>query len=224
MILEQTIADRADRVLIARGTQLDEYLIESMRKMGITGVYIRTGVIEDKDSEEQPVITAQVQQKIDKRQVKDRAKVINYGKMKKIQIINGPNLNLLGKREPTVYGNASFEGYLSELRAKYPQCEIAYFQSNVEGEMINKIHEVGFDYDGIIMNAGAYTHTSIALHDAIKAVTTPVVEVHISNVHARESFRHVSMISAACKGVILGFGLDSYRLAVEAVLQLAMDN
>ena len=140
--------------------------------------------------------------------------------MKKIQIINGPNLNLLGKREPTVYGNASFEG----LRAKYPQCEIAYFQSNVEGEMINKIHEVGFDYDGIIMNAGAYTHTSIALHDAIKAVTTPVVEVHISNVHARESFRHVSMISAACKGVILGFGLDSYRLAVEAVLQLAMDN
>ena len=122
--------------------------------------------------------------------------------MKKIQIINGPNLNLLGKREPTVYGNASFEGYLSELRAKYPQCEIAYFQSNVEGEMINKIHEVGFDYDGIIMNAGAYTHTSIALHDAIKAVTTPVVEVHISNVHARESFRHVSMISAACKGVV----------------------
>ena len=144
--------------------------------------------------------------------------------MKKIQIINGPNLNLLGKREPTVYGDASLEGYLCGLRAKYPQCEIAYFQSNVEGEMINKIHEVGFDYDGIIMNAGAYTHTSIALHDAIKAVTTPVVEVHISNVHARESFRHVSMISAACKGVILGFGLDSYRLAVEAVLQLAMDN
>ena len=139
--------------------------------------------------------------------------------MKKIQIINGPNLNLLGKREPTVYRNTSFERYLSELRAQYPQCEIAYFQSNVEGEMINKIHEVGFDYDGIIMNAGAYTHTSIALHDAIKAVTTPVVEVHISNVHARESFRHVSMISAACKGVILGFGLDSYRLAVEAVIQ-----
>lgn len=138
--------------------------------------------------------------------------------MKKIQIINGPNLNLLGKREPTVYGNASFEGYLNELRAKYPACEIAYFQSNVEGEMINKIHETGFDFDGIILNAGAYTHTSIALHDAIKSVTTPVVEVHISNVHARESFRHVSMISAACKGVILGFGLDSYRLAVEAFL------
>ena len=114
--------------------------------------------------------------------------------MKKIQIINGPNLNLLGKREPTVYGNASFEDYLSELRARFPQCEISYYQSNVEGEIINKIHEVGFEYDGIVLNAGAYTHTSIALHDAIKAVTTPVVEVHISNVHARESFRHVSMI------------------------------
>ena len=138
--------------------------------------------------------------------------------MKKIQIINGPNLNLLGKREPTVYGNSSFEDYLDTLRARYPQCEIAYYQSNVEGEMINKIHEVGFTYDGIFLNAGAYTHTSIALHDAIKAVTTPVVEVHISNVHARESFRHVSMLSAACKGVILGFGLDSYRLAVESFL------
>ena len=138
--------------------------------------------------------------------------------MKKIQIINGPNLNLLGKREPTVYGNSSFEDYLDTLRARYPQCEIAYYQSNVEGEMINKIHEVGFTYDGIVLNAGAYTHTSIALHDAIKAVTTPVVEVHISNVHARESFRHVSMLSAACKGVILGVGLDSYRLAVESFL------
>ncbi len=138
--------------------------------------------------------------------------------MKKIQIINGPNLNLLGKREPAVYGNASFEGYLSKLRAQYPQCEIAYFQSNVEGELINKIHEVGFDYDGIILNAGAYTHTSIALLDAIKAVATPVVEVHISNVHARESFRHVSMISAVCKGGVLGFGLDSYRLALESFL------
>ena len=138
--------------------------------------------------------------------------------MKKIQIINGPNLNLLGKREPTVYGNRSFEDYLDTLRARYPECEIAYYQSNVEGELINKIHEVGFTYDGIILNAGAYTHTSIALHDAIKAVTTPVVEVHISNVHARESFRHVSMLSAACKGVILGFGLDYYRLAVESLL------
>lgn len=140
--------------------------------------------------------------------------------MKKIQIINGPNLNLLGKREPTVYGNTSFEGYLTALRARFPQCEISYYQSNVEGEMINKIHEVGFEYDGIVLNAGAYTHTSIALHDAIKSVTTPVVEVHISNVHARESFRHVSMISAACKGVILGFGLDSYRLAVEGFVSI----
>ena len=138
--------------------------------------------------------------------------------MKKIQIINGPNLNLLGKREPTVYGNASFEDYLSESRARFPQCEISYYQSNVEGEIINKIHEVGFEYDGIVLNAGAYTHTSIALHDAIKAVTTPVVEVHISNVHARESFRHVSMISSACRGVILGFGLDSYRLAIESFM------
>ena len=138
--------------------------------------------------------------------------------MKKIQIINGPNLNLLGKREPTVYGNASFEDHLSELRARFPQCEISYYQSNVEGEIINKIHEVGFEYDGIVLNAGAYTHTSIALHDAIKAVTTPVVEVHISNGHARESFRHVSMISAACRGVILGFGLDSYRLAIESFM------
>ena len=138
--------------------------------------------------------------------------------MKKIQIINGPNLNLLGKREPSVYGSTTFEDYLSELRAKYPQCDIAYYQSNVEGELINKIQETGFNADGIILNAGAYTHTSIALHDAIKSVTTPVVEVHISNVHTRESFRHISMISAACKGVILGFGLDSYRLAVESFI------
>lgn len=138
--------------------------------------------------------------------------------MKKFQIINGPNLNLLGKREPTVYGNTSFEGYLKELQAKFPQCEIDYYQSNVEGELINKIHEVGFSYDGIILNAGAYTHTSIALLDAIKAVETPVVEVHISNVHARESFRHTSMISAACKGVIVGFGLTSYELAIKALI------
>ncbi len=138
--------------------------------------------------------------------------------MKKILIINGPNLNLLGKREPSIYGDASFEGYLKTLREQYSQCEIAYYQSNIEGELINKIHEVGFDYDGIILNAGAYTHTSIALHDAIKAVTTPVVEVHISNVHARESFRHVSMISPACKGIIIGFGLNSYRLALESFL------
>ncbi len=139
--------------------------------------------------------------------------------MKKFQIINGPNLNLLGKREPTVYGNTSFEGYLKELRAKYPQCEIEYYQSNIEGELINKIHEIGFSYDGIILNAGAYTHTSIALLDAIQAIETPVIEVHISNVHARESFRHISMISAACKGVILGFGLKSYELALLALIE-----
>lgn len=138
--------------------------------------------------------------------------------MKKILIINGPNLNLLGKREPTIYGNSTFEDYLEQLREKYPQCEISYYQSNIEGELINKIHEVGFTYDGIILNAGAYTHTSIALHDAIKAVTTPVIEVHISNVHAREPFRHVSMISAACKGVVIGFGLESYRLALESFI------
>lgn len=138
--------------------------------------------------------------------------------MKKIQIINGPNLNLLGTREPSIYGDTSFEGFLKALQARYPRCEISYFQSNIEGELINKIHEVGFSYDGIVLNAGAYTHTSIALLDAIKAVSTPVVEVHISNVHAREEFRHVSMISAACKGVVLGFGLDSYRLAVEGLL------
>lgn len=136
----------------------------------------------------------------------------------KIQILNGPNLNLLGVREPSVYGNSSFENYLSELKAKYPEVEIEYFQSNVEGELINKIHEVGFSYDGIVFNAGAYTHTSVALLDAIKAVSTPVIEVHISNVHQREDFRHKSMISAGCKGVICGFGLDSYRLAVEAIL------
>ena len=136
--------------------------------------------------------------------------------MKKIQIINGPNLNLLGKREPTIYGDASFESYLDRLKVRYPNCEISYFQSNIEGELINKMQEVGFEYDGIILNAGAYTHTSIALWDAIKSITTPVIEVHISNVHARESFRHVSMISAVCKGVVLGFGLDSYRLALES--------
>jgi 3-dehydroquinate dehydratase-2 len=138
----------------------------------------------------------------------------------KIQIINGPNLNLLGKREPTVYGNSSFESYLALLIEGFPSCEISYFQSNVEGLLIDKIHEVGFDFDAIIINAGAYTHTSIALADAIRAVTTPVIEVHISNIHSRESFRHVSMIAPACKGSILGFGLDSYRLAIEAVLKI----
>jgi 3-dehydroquinate dehydratase-2 len=138
--------------------------------------------------------------------------------MKKFQIINGPNLNLLGKREPAVYGNTSFEAYLDVLRNQYPSCKIDYYQSNAEGELINKIHETGFSYDGIILNAGAYTHTSIALHDAIKAIDSPVVEVHISNVHTREEFRHHSMISAACKGVIAGFGLKSYELALVALI------
>ena len=136
----------------------------------------------------------------------------------KIQIINGPNINLLGKREPSIYGSQSFDDYLVELKQVYPQVEFEYFQSNIEGEMINKIHQIGFDYDGIVLNAGAYTHTSIALQDAIRAVTSPVIEVHISNVHAREEFRHRSMISCACLGVIAGFGMDSYRLAVEALL------
>lgn len=140
--------------------------------------------------------------------------------MKKILIVNGPNLNLLGRREPSVYGSSSFEAYLEEiLRPKYnDRCEIAFFQSNIEGVLIDKLHEVGFEYDGIILNAGAYTHTSVALGDAIRAITTPVIEVHISNVHSRETYRHSSMLSAACKGVILGFGLNSYRLALEALM------
>lgn len=141
----------------------------------------------------------------------------------RIQIINGPNINLLGKREPSIYGAVSFEDYLKELRTIYPEVKIEYFQSNVEGEMINKIHEIGFDFDGIILNAGAYTHTSIALQDAIRAITAPVVEVHISNVHKREEFRHKSMISCACVGVICGFGLDSYRLAMEALIRSKND-
>ncbi len=135
-----------------------------------------------------------------------------------IQIINGPNINLLGKREPSIYGKVSFDDCLAELCAKYPEVRIDYFQSNIEGELIDKIQQAGFEADGIILNAGAYTHTSIALQDAIRAVKSPVVEVHISNVHAREAFRHVSMISGACLGVICGFGLNSYRLALEALL------
>ena len=137
----------------------------------------------------------------------------------RIQIITGPNINLLGKREPGIYGAESFESYLEKLRADYPDLSIDYYQSNIEGKLIDKIHEVGFDDTGIVLNAGAYTHTSIALQDAIRAVTAPVVEVHISNVHKREEFRHHSMISCACVGVICGFGLDSYRLAVEALLR-----
>ena len=138
--------------------------------------------------------------------------------MKHILIINGPNLNLLGKREPGVYGNQSFEDYFQVLKNKYPQATLEYFQSNHEGALIDKIHETGFSYDGIVLNAGAYTHTSVAIADAIRAVTTPVVEVHISNIHKREAFRHHSFLSEACKGCIVGFGLDSYRLAIESIL------
>ena len=139
----------------------------------------------------------------------------------KIQIINGPNLNLLGQREPGIYGSETMEACLSQLRAKYPDVTIDYYQSNVEGELINKMQEVGFfqPCDGIVLNAGAYTHTSVALHDCIRSLRCPVIEVHISNGHQREEFRHRSMISAACKGVICGFGLDSYRLAVEALVK-----
>jgi 3-dehydroquinate dehydratase II len=137
----------------------------------------------------------------------------------KIIIINGPNLNLLGQREPGVYGSESFESYLEVLKKKYPDIELAYFQSNIEGEIIDKLHETGFSFDGIIMNAGGYTHTSVAIGDAVKAIKTPVVEVHISNVHAREEFRKISMISTGMKGVITGFGMDSYRLAVESFLK-----
>ena len=136
----------------------------------------------------------------------------------KISIINGPNLNLLGKREPAVYGSQTFEDYFITLKEKYPQIELSYYQSNIEGELIDKIQEFGFSYDGIILNAGAYTHTSIGIGDAIKGITTPVVEVHISNTFSRESFRHQSYISGNAKGVILGFGLKSYDLAIQSFL------
>ncbi len=135
-----------------------------------------------------------------------------------IIIINGPNLNLLGQREPGVYGSESFESYFALLKERYPAIRLSCFQSNIEGEIIDKLHETGFTYDGIILNAGGYTHTSVAIGDAVKAIKTPVVEVHISNVHAREDFRKVSMISAGMKGVITGFGMDSYRLAVESFI------
>lgn len=135
-----------------------------------------------------------------------------------IIIINGPNLNLLGKREPEIYGSRSFEEYLEELQEKYPDVTISYYQSNIEGELINTIQETGFISDGIVLNAGAYTHTSLAIADAIRSVKCPVVEVHISNVHKREEIRHHSFLSPACMGVIAGFGLDSYRLAIEALI------
>jgi 3-dehydroquinate dehydratase II len=136
----------------------------------------------------------------------------------KIIIINGPNLNLLGKRETAIYGNKSFEDFFTELKNKYSILELSYFQSNVEGEIINKLHEVGFSDDGIILNAGGYTHTSVAIADAIAAIKTPVIEVHISNVYAREEYRHQSLLAKNCKGVIAGFGLYSYQLAIESFL------
>jgi 3-dehydroquinate dehydratase II len=139
--------------------------------------------------------------------------------MKKLIIINGPNLNLLGKREPEIYGNKTFEDYFKELKTKFSELDLEYFQSNIEGELIDKIQEVGFSYDGIVLNAAAYTHTSVGLGDAIKSIETPVVEVHISNTFSREEFRHQSYISPNAKGVILGFGLKSYDLAINSFIQ-----
>jgi len=136
--------------------------------------------------------------------------------MKKLIIINGPNLNLLGKREPNIYGSLSFTEFLEEVKGKYPNVNLDYFQSNIEGELIDKLHEVGFTYDGIVLNAAAYTHTSLGIGDAINAIETPVVEVHISNTFNREEFRHQSFISPNAKGVILGFGLQSYELAIQS--------
>jgi 3-dehydroquinate dehydratase II len=137
--------------------------------------------------------------------------------MKKIIIINGPNLNLLGKREPSIYGNQTFEDYFQTLQTLFPNAELYYFQSNHEGALIDKIHEIGFSFDGIVINAGAYTHTSLAIADALSAITTPAVEVHISNVHAREVFRHHSYLSSRAKGVIVGLGLKGYELAIKAL-------
>ncbi len=131
-----------------------------------------------------------------------------------ILIINGPNLNLLGVREKSIYGDSSFESYFEELKVKFPQISFSYYQSNVEGELINKLHEAGFSFDGIVLNGGGYTHTSVAIADAIAAISTPVVEVHISNIYAREEFRHVSLTGKNCKGVLTGFGFDGYRMAV----------
>ncbi|MBL4624633.1 MAG: type II 3-dehydroquinate dehydratase [Flavobacteriales bacterium] len=136
--------------------------------------------------------------------------------MKKILIINGPNLNLLGSREPEVYGGLSFEEYFEELKTAFSIVQLEYYQSNVEGELINKLYEVGFSYEGIVFNAGGYTHTSVAIGDAIAAIETPVIEVHISNVHSREEYRHVSFMAKNCKGVISGFGLHSYKLALDS--------
>ncbi len=136
----------------------------------------------------------------------------------KIIIINGPNLNLLGRREPLIYGNLTFDEFFGSLKKKYADIELTYFQSNIEGEIIDRLHEVGFSFDGIVLNAGAYTHTSVAIGDAIKGIDTPVIEVHISNVHARENFRHRSFIAPSAKGVIGGFGLQSYELALQSFI------
>ena len=139
----------------------------------------------------------------------------------KVIIINGPNLNLLGVRQPEIYGNRRFEDYLRELRVVFPELQIDYYQSNVEGEIIDKLHEVRFSYDGIVLNAGGYSHTSVAIHDAIASIKTPVVEVHISNIYAREEYRRHSLLSDACMGVICGMGLEGYRLAIEGLVQSA---
>ncbi len=136
----------------------------------------------------------------------------------KIQVINGPNLNLLGKREPETYGKLSFEEFFEKLKVRFPDVELFYYQSNVEGDLINKLHEIGFTFDGVILNAGAYTHTSVAIHDAIAAITTPVIEVHISNVYAREEFRHKSLITSKCLGLITGFGMEGYAMAIQHLL------
>jgi 3-dehydroquinate dehydratase-2 len=137
-----------------------------------------------------------------------------------IQIINGPNLNLLGKRETSIYGSESFEDFLETLKKRFPSLSLHYYQSNVEGELVNKLHEVGFSFDGIVLNAGAYTHTSVALHDAIGGIKTPVVEVHISNVYAREEFRHKSLITSKCAGMLTGFGMEGYALALTYLASL----
>lgn len=138
--------------------------------------------------------------------------------MKHIEIINGPNLNLTGRREPEIYGSVTMEQYLDELRQSFPEVQISYYQSNVEGEIINRIHEVGFSTDGIIINAGGYSHTSVALHDALAAVPAPAIEVHLSNIFAREEYRHHSLLTSACRGIICGLGLNGYELAVNALL------
>lgn len=136
----------------------------------------------------------------------------------KILIVNGPNLNLLGRRETSIYGNESFESFFASLKERFPDTDLHYYQSNVEGDLINKLHEVGFTFDGIVLNAGAYTHTSVAIHDAIGAITTPVIEVHISNVYNREEFRHKSLITSKCIGLLTGFGMEGYAMAISFLL------